>query len=128
MRGLAGSDLETSLLSFEKLDRASPDLWPEQRKCRGSVAGGAGAGPPRPAPGPAWPSRRAGPVRGGGLSGAGRTALCCFLCMGETAATCTVVRRGDRCLLAPVITADHVSCSRLFLFLEGGSGFSCLSV
>ncbi|XP_011804972.1 protein lin-52 homolog isoform X6 [Mustela putorius furo] len=23
-------DLETSLLSFEKLDRASPDLWPEQ--------------------------------------------------------------------------------------------------
>ncbi|XP_057714741.1 protein lin-52 homolog [Corythoichthys intestinalis] len=31
---LAGSchceDFETSLLSFEKLDRASPDLWPEQ--------------------------------------------------------------------------------------------------
>ncbi|KAL7992546.1 hypothetical protein Chor_016802 [Crotalus horridus] len=27
-----GSDLEASLLSFEKLDRASPDLWPEQ--CR----------------------------------------------------------------------------------------------
>ncbi|XP_059579061.1 protein lin-52 homolog isoform X7 [Alligator mississippiensis] len=26
-----GSDLETSLLSFEKLDRASPDLWPEQQ-------------------------------------------------------------------------------------------------
>ncbi|XP_018431191.1 PREDICTED: protein lin-52 homolog [Nanorana parkeri] len=26
------TDLETSLLSFEKLDRASPDLWPEQRK------------------------------------------------------------------------------------------------
>uniref|UniRef100_A0A670Y9E3 Protein lin-52 homolog n=2 Tax=Serpentes TaxID=8570 RepID=A0A670Y9E3_PSETE len=25
-----GSDLEASLLSFEKLDRASPDLWPEQ--------------------------------------------------------------------------------------------------
>ncbi|KAG9481659.1 hypothetical protein GDO78_010742 [Eleutherodactylus coqui] len=25
-----GVDLETSLLSFEKLDRASPDLWPEQ--------------------------------------------------------------------------------------------------
>ncbi|XP_011804970.1 PREDICTED: protein lin-52 homolog isoform X1 [Colobus angolensis palliatus] len=25
-----GTDLETSLLSFEKLDRASPDLWPEQ--------------------------------------------------------------------------------------------------
>ncbi|XP_068048954.1 protein lin-52 homolog isoform X1 [Anomalospiza imberbis] len=25
-----GADLETSLLSFEKLDRASPDLWPEQ--------------------------------------------------------------------------------------------------
>uniref|UniRef100_A0A8C6XKS0 Protein lin-52 homolog n=1 Tax=Naja naja TaxID=35670 RepID=A0A8C6XKS0_NAJNA len=24
------SDLEASLLSFEKLDRASPDLWPEQ--------------------------------------------------------------------------------------------------
>ncbi|KAM9293851.1 protein lin-52 homolog isoform 1-T1 [Gastrophryne carolinensis] len=24
------ADLETSLLSFEKLDRASPDLWPEQ--------------------------------------------------------------------------------------------------
>ena len=27
-----GADLEASLLSFEKLDRASPDLWPEQRK------------------------------------------------------------------------------------------------
>lgn len=27
-----GTDLEASLLSFEKLDRASPDLWPEQRK------------------------------------------------------------------------------------------------
>ncbi|XP_072895366.1 protein lin-52 homolog isoform X2 [Hemitrygon akajei] len=26
----AGTDLEQSLLSFEKLDRASPDLWPEQ--------------------------------------------------------------------------------------------------
>ncbi|XP_038401182.1 protein lin-52 homolog isoform X2 [Canis lupus familiaris] len=26
----AGTDLEASLLSFEKLDRASPDLWPEQ--------------------------------------------------------------------------------------------------
>ncbi|XP_043553022.1 protein lin-52 homolog [Chiloscyllium plagiosum] len=26
----AGADLEQSLLSFEKLDRASPDLWPEQ--------------------------------------------------------------------------------------------------
>lgn len=26
----AGADLEASLLSFEKLDRASPDLWPEQ--------------------------------------------------------------------------------------------------
>ncbi|XP_070106255.1 protein lin-52 homolog isoform X2 [Equus przewalskii] len=25
-----GTDLEASLLSFEKLDRASPDLWPEQ--------------------------------------------------------------------------------------------------
>ncbi|KAJ7410249.1 protein lin-52 isoform X1 [Willisornis vidua] len=25
-----GADLEASLLSFEKLDRASPDLWPEQ--------------------------------------------------------------------------------------------------
>ncbi|XP_061651838.1 protein lin-52 homolog isoform X1 [Phyllopteryx taeniolatus] len=25
-----GEDFETSLLSFEKLDRASPDLWPEQ--------------------------------------------------------------------------------------------------
>ncbi|XP_048455918.1 protein lin-52 homolog isoform X2 [Rhincodon typus] len=25
-----GADLEQSLLSFEKLDRASPDLWPEQ--------------------------------------------------------------------------------------------------
>ncbi|XP_054828785.1 protein lin-52 homolog isoform X3 [Eublepharis macularius] len=24
------ADLEASLLSFEKLDRASPDLWPEQ--------------------------------------------------------------------------------------------------
>uniref|UniRef100_A0A8C0ZLJ0 Protein lin-52 homolog n=1 Tax=Castor canadensis TaxID=51338 RepID=A0A8C0ZLJ0_CASCN len=24
------TDLEASLLSFEKLDRASPDLWPEQ--------------------------------------------------------------------------------------------------
>uniref|UniRef100_A0A8C3PEZ9 Protein lin-52 homolog n=1 Tax=Chrysemys picta bellii TaxID=8478 RepID=A0A8C3PEZ9_CHRPI len=27
---LPGTDLEASLLSFEKLDRASPDLWPEQ--------------------------------------------------------------------------------------------------
>ncbi|TKC44988.1 hypothetical protein EI555_008208, partial [Monodon monoceros] len=27
-----GADLEASLLSFEKLDRASPDLWPEQCK------------------------------------------------------------------------------------------------
>uniref|UniRef100_A0A8B9FRA8 Protein lin-52 homolog n=1 Tax=Amazona collaria TaxID=241587 RepID=A0A8B9FRA8_9PSIT len=27
---IAGADLEASLLSFEKLDRASPDLWPEQ--------------------------------------------------------------------------------------------------
>ncbi|XP_069493712.1 protein lin-52 homolog isoform X2 [Ambystoma mexicanum] len=26
----SGADLEASLLSFEKLDRASPDLWPEQ--------------------------------------------------------------------------------------------------
>uniref|UniRef100_A0A8C7YBT3 Protein lin-52 homolog n=1 Tax=Oryzias sinensis TaxID=183150 RepID=A0A8C7YBT3_9TELE len=26
----AGEDFEISLLSFEKLDRASPDLWPEQ--------------------------------------------------------------------------------------------------
>ncbi|XP_061824958.1 protein lin-52 homolog [Nerophis lumbriciformis] len=25
-----GEDFETSLLSFENLDRASPDLWPEQ--------------------------------------------------------------------------------------------------
>uniref|UniRef100_A0A3B3DWP1 Protein lin-52 homolog n=1 Tax=Oryzias melastigma TaxID=30732 RepID=A0A3B3DWP1_ORYME len=25
-----GEDFEISLLSFEKLDRASPDLWPEQ--------------------------------------------------------------------------------------------------
>ncbi|KPP70877.1 protein lin-52-like, partial [Scleropages formosus] len=25
-------DFESSLLSFEKLDRASPDLWPEQRE------------------------------------------------------------------------------------------------
>lgn len=35
---LAGVDLETSLLSFEKLDRASPDLWPEQRECAGEGA------------------------------------------------------------------------------------------
>lgn len=27
-----GDDFESSLLSFEKLDRASPDLWPEQCK------------------------------------------------------------------------------------------------
>uniref|UniRef100_A0A3B3I298 Protein lin-52 homolog n=1 Tax=Oryzias latipes TaxID=8090 RepID=A0A3B3I298_ORYLA len=27
-----GEDFEISLLSFEKLDRASPDLWPEQCK------------------------------------------------------------------------------------------------
>ncbi len=27
-----GEDFESSLLSFEKLDRASPDLWPEQCK------------------------------------------------------------------------------------------------
>uniref|UniRef100_A0A8C8DRN7 Protein lin-52 homolog n=1 Tax=Oryzias sinensis TaxID=183150 RepID=A0A8C8DRN7_9TELE len=26
----SGEDFEISLLSFEKLDRASPDLWPEQ--------------------------------------------------------------------------------------------------
>uniref|UniRef100_A0A8C4ZZP0 Protein lin-52 homolog n=1 Tax=Gadus morhua TaxID=8049 RepID=A0A8C4ZZP0_GADMO len=26
----SGDDFESSLLSFEKLDRASPDLWPEQ--------------------------------------------------------------------------------------------------
>uniref|UniRef100_A0A3Q2YF62 Protein lin-52 homolog n=1 Tax=Hippocampus comes TaxID=109280 RepID=A0A3Q2YF62_HIPCM len=25
-------DFDNSLLSYEKLDRASPDLWPEQRK------------------------------------------------------------------------------------------------
>nr|XP_020469612.1 protein lin-52 homolog isoform X2 [Monopterus albus] len=25
-----GDDFETSLMSFEKLDRASPDLWPEK--------------------------------------------------------------------------------------------------
>uniref|UniRef100_A0A8C9XJR3 Protein lin-52 homolog n=1 Tax=Sander lucioperca TaxID=283035 RepID=A0A8C9XJR3_SANLU len=27
---MIGDDFESSLLSFEKLDRASPDLWPEQ--------------------------------------------------------------------------------------------------
>ena len=27
------SELDQSLLSFEKLDRASPDLWPEQSEC-----------------------------------------------------------------------------------------------
>ncbi|TNN36397.1 Protein lin-52 [Liparis tanakae] len=27
---MQGDDFESSLLSFEKLDRASPDLWPEQ--------------------------------------------------------------------------------------------------
>lgn len=52
---VAGADLEASLLSFEKLDRASPDLWPEQRKSGGPAAacqrGGWGgelarAGPP----------------------------------------------------------------------------------
>lgn len=31
-----GDDFESSLLSFEKLDRASPDLWPEQRKLTSS--------------------------------------------------------------------------------------------
>ncbi|KAJ8793824.1 hypothetical protein J1605_019245 [Eschrichtius robustus] len=45
-----GADLEASLLSFEKLDRASPDLWPEQCKflvslyqnqCRSDFPGGA---------------------------------------------------------------------------------------
>uniref|UniRef100_A0AAQ6AEF9 Protein lin-52 homolog n=1 Tax=Amphiprion ocellaris TaxID=80972 RepID=A0AAQ6AEF9_AMPOC len=30
-------DFESSLLSFEKLDRASPDLWPEQCKFRSSL-------------------------------------------------------------------------------------------
>lgn len=30
LRLAVGTDLEASLLSFEKLDRASPDLWPEQ--------------------------------------------------------------------------------------------------
>lgn len=29
---MPGDDFESSLLSFEKLDRASPDLWPEQCK------------------------------------------------------------------------------------------------
>ncbi|KAM5340926.1 protein lin-52 homolog isoform 4-T4 [Glossophaga mutica] len=33
-----GTDLETSLLSFEKLDRASPDLWPEQYNWIGRTA------------------------------------------------------------------------------------------
>uniref|UniRef100_A0A8B9DGZ7 Protein lin-52 homolog n=1 Tax=Anser cygnoides TaxID=8845 RepID=A0A8B9DGZ7_ANSCY len=37
---LAGADLEASLLSFEKLDRASPDLWPEQREFWGFLGGG----------------------------------------------------------------------------------------
>lgn len=32
-----GDDFESSLLSFEKLDRASPDLWPEQRKITSSL-------------------------------------------------------------------------------------------
>lgn len=31
-------------MSFEKLDRASPDLWPEQRKSGGPAALSAGAG------------------------------------------------------------------------------------
>lgn len=31
-RVVIGDDFESSLLSFEKLDRASPDLWPEQCK------------------------------------------------------------------------------------------------
>uniref|UniRef100_A0A8C3JI52 Protein lin-52 homolog n=1 Tax=Calidris pygmaea TaxID=425635 RepID=A0A8C3JI52_9CHAR len=35
---VTGADLEASLLSFEKLDRASPDLWPEQRKSGGPAA------------------------------------------------------------------------------------------
>ena len=29
---MPGDDFETSMLSFENLDRASPDLWPEQCK------------------------------------------------------------------------------------------------
>lgn len=37
---IVGADLEASLLSFEKLDRASPDLWPEQRECGGPVRAG----------------------------------------------------------------------------------------
>lgn len=49
---VAGTDLEASLLSFEKLDRASPDLWPEQRKFGGPAAvcqrGAGGARPARP--------------------------------------------------------------------------------
>lgn len=32
-----GEDFESSLLSFEKLDRASPDLWPEQCKFEGLI-------------------------------------------------------------------------------------------
>uniref|UniRef100_A0A671YXW6 Protein lin-52 homolog n=1 Tax=Sparus aurata TaxID=8175 RepID=A0A671YXW6_SPAAU len=32
-----GDDFESSLLSFEKLDRASPDLWPEQCKFTSSL-------------------------------------------------------------------------------------------
>lgn len=59
---VAGTDLEASLLSFEKLDRASPDLWPEQRKFGGPAAvcqrGAGGARPARP--GPAFPRAAAG--------------------------------------------------------------------
>lgn len=34
---MTGDDFESSLLSFEKLDRASPDLWPEQCKSTSSL-------------------------------------------------------------------------------------------
>lgn len=48
---LAGADLEASLLSFEKLDRASPDLWPEQREFWGGCGGfGVCVGGALPAP------------------------------------------------------------------------------
>uniref|UniRef100_A0A3Q3K095 Protein lin-52 homolog n=1 Tax=Monopterus albus TaxID=43700 RepID=A0A3Q3K095_MONAL len=40
-----GDDFETSLMSFEKLDRASPDLWPE--KCKFKSPRPINSSPPR---------------------------------------------------------------------------------
>lgn len=65
---VAGADLEASLLSFEKLDRASPDLWPEQRKSGEPTA----VCEPRAGGACSWAAARAGPGRVQKWSGRGR--------------------------------------------------------